>query len=79
MRLKNFDPSDHGRHESHKVALRDIQKSLEKMDSLQYLMYAENKHSLLIVLQGLDTAGKDGVIRHVLTGMNPQGLQGGEI
>ena len=43
------------------------------MDELQYLMYAEQKHSLLIILQGIDAAGKDGVIRHVLTGMNPQG------
>ncbi len=43
------------------------------MEDLQYLMYAENKHSLLIVLQGLDAAGKDGVVRHVLTGMNPSG------
>ena len=45
------------------------------MEELQYLMYAENKHSLLIVLQGLDAAGKDGVVRHVLSGMNPSGLQ----
>jgi len=36
-------------------------------------MYAENKHSLLIVLQGLDAAGKDGTVRHVFTGMNPEG------
>lgn len=43
------------------------------MEQLQYLMYAERKHSLLIVLQGLDAAGKDGVVRHVLTGMNPSG------
>jgi PPK2 family polyphosphate:nucleotide phosphotransferase len=43
------------------------------MEQLQYRMYAENKHSLLIALQGLDAAGKDGVVRHVLTGMNPSG------
>ncbi len=43
------------------------------MEELQYRMYAGNKHSLLIVLQGLDAAGKDGVVRHVLTGMNPSG------
>jgi PPK2 family polyphosphate:nucleotide phosphotransferase len=43
------------------------------MEQLQYRMYAENKHSLLIVLQGLDAAGKDGVVRHVLSGMNPSG------
>src|SRR5204862_6632093 len=53
--------------------LREIQENLQKMEQLQYRMYAENKHSLLIVLQGLDAAGKDGVVRHVLTGMNPSG------
>jgi PPK2 family polyphosphate:nucleotide phosphotransferase len=73
IRLKHFDPGYRGRHEAHKSALAEIQDNLQKMDQLQYLMYAENKHSLLIVLQGLDAAGKDGVVRHVLTGMNPEG------
>ena len=73
IRLKHFDPGYHGEHESHKSALLEIQKNLQKMDQLQYRMYAENKHSLLIVLQGLDAAGKDGVVRHVLTGLNPSG------
>jgi PPK2 family polyphosphate:nucleotide phosphotransferase len=73
VRLKHFDPSYHGKHESHRSALPEIQRNLQKMEQLQYLMYAESKHSLLIVLQGLDAAGKDGVVRHVLTGMNPSG------
>jgi PPK2 family polyphosphate:nucleotide phosphotransferase len=73
IRLKHLDPSSHGKHESHKAALPEIQEYLEKMEELQYRMYAENKHSLLIVLQGLDAAGKDGVVRHVLTGLNPSG------
>jgi PPK2 family polyphosphate:nucleotide phosphotransferase len=73
IRLKHFDPGYHGKHESHKAALPEIQENLQKMEELQYRMYAENKHSLLIVLQGLDAAGKDGVVRHVLTGMNPEG------
>jgi PPK2 family polyphosphate:nucleotide phosphotransferase len=73
IRLKHFDPGYHGKHESHKSALPEIQENRQKMEDLQYLMYAENKHSLLIVLQGLDAAGKDGVVRHVLTGMNPSG------
>lgn len=42
------------------------------MDRLQYLLYADGNQSLLVVLQGLDAAGKDGVIRHVFSGMNPQ-------
>ena len=73
IRLKHFDPGYHGKHESHKKALSQIKENLQKMEQLQYRMYAENKHSLLIVLQGLDAAGKDGVVRHVLTGMNPAG------
>ena len=73
IRLKHFDPGYHGKHESRESALPEIQKNLQRMEELQYLMYAENKHSLLIVLQGLDAAGKDGVVRHVLTGMNPSG------
>jgi PPK2 family polyphosphate:nucleotide phosphotransferase len=73
IRLKHLDPGYHGKHESHKSALPEIQQYLQKMEQLQYLMYAEKKHSLLIVLQGLDAAGKDGVVRHVLTGMNPSG------
>src|SRR6058998_2851888 len=73
IRLKHFDPGYHGKHESPKSALPEIQENRQKMEELQYLMYAENKHSLLIVLQGLDAAGKDGVVRHVLTGMNPSG------
>ncbi|PYJ12374.1 MAG: polyphosphate kinase 2 [Verrucomicrobia bacterium] len=71
--LTDFDPSYHGKHESRKSALPEIEENRQKMDELQYLMYAENKHSLLIVLQGLDAGGKDGVVRHVFTGLNPEG------
>jgi PPK2 family polyphosphate:nucleotide phosphotransferase len=73
IRLKDFDPGYHGKHGSHKSALPEIEENRQKMDELQYLMYAENKHSLLVVLQGLDAAGKDGVVRHVFTGINPEG------
>lgn len=47
---------------------------LEELDELQNLLYAENKHSILIVIQGMDGSGKDGVIRNVLGNMNPQGV-----
>src|SRR6059036_2988681 len=75
IRLKHFDPGYHGKHESHKSALPEIEENVQKMDELQYLMYAENKHALLIVLQGLDASGKDGTIRHVMSGLNPQGVE----
>jgi PPK2 family polyphosphate:nucleotide phosphotransferase len=47
---------------------------IEELDVLQNLLYAENKHSILIVIQGMDGSGKDGVIRNVLGNMNPQGV-----
>jgi PPK2 family polyphosphate:nucleotide phosphotransferase len=50
-----------------------LQETASRMAELQYMMYAENKRSLLIVLQAMDTGGKDGTIRHVMTGLNPAG------
>lgn len=47
---------------------------LEELDELQNLLFAESKHSVLIVIQGIDGSGKDGVIRNVLGNMNPQGV-----
>ncbi len=47
---------------------------LEELDELQNLLFAENKHSILVVIQGIDGSGKDGVIRNVLGNMNPQGV-----
>ena len=49
-------------------------KILEELDDLQNLLFAENKHSILVVIQGMDASGKDGVIRNVFTSMNPQGV-----
>lgn len=47
---------------------------IAELNELQNLLYAESKHSVLVVLQGMDASGKDGVIRHVLGTMNPQGV-----
>lgn len=55
-----------------KSRLKALRQSLF---SLQNMLYADSRYSLLIVLQGLDTSGKDGVIRHALSSMNPQGVQ----
>jgi len=48
---------------------------VRKIDHLQYVMHAEKKHSLLIILQGLDAGGKDGAVRHILTSLNPAGCR----
>ncbi len=73
VRLAKIDPSFTGTHKSHADAKPEIEQHVERMDKLQYLLYADHSHSLLVVLQALDGAGKDGVIRHLFTGMNPQG------
>ncbi|TKB26705.1 polyphosphate kinase 2 family protein [Desulfopila sp. IMCC35006] len=73
VHLRKIDPDFSDQHESHKHALPEIKHYVKKMQELQYLLYAEDRRSLLIVLQGRDAAGKDGTINHVLTGMNPQG------
>ena len=73
VRLSDIDPSFSGKHESHEEALPEIQKHVQHMAELQYRLYADGDQSLLIVLQALDAAGKDGTIRHLFTGMNPQG------
>ncbi len=71
--LSKVDAGYKDRHESHEHALPEIEAYNRKLGDLQYLMYAEGKRSLLIVLQGRDAAGKDGTINHVLSAMNPQG------
>jgi len=73
INLTDRDPEDTlgwDKDHSMKASLR---KSIQHLDSLQYLLYAEHKHALLIILQGRDAAGKDGTIRHVMAGINPQG------
>ena len=50
------------------------EKILTELDDLQNLLFAEGKHSILVILQGMDASGKDGVVRNVFTAMNPQGV-----
>ena len=74
FKLADIDPAYKGKHESHQSAALEIAHHVESLARLQYKLYAEGKRSLLIVLQGLDASGKDGVIKHVLSGTNPQGV-----
>ncbi|PQJ11087.1 polyphosphate kinase [Flavipsychrobacter stenotrophus] len=52
----------------------ELAKILEGLDELQNLLYAEGKHSILVIIQGMDASGKDGLTRDVFTSMNPQGV-----
>src|ERR1017187_1815712 len=57
------------------AAAAQLDKNLERLSVLQYLLYAEARRSLLVVLQGIDAGGKDGTIQHVMSGLNPQGVR----
>jgi PPK2 family polyphosphate:nucleotide phosphotransferase len=72
FRLKKFSPGDtHGVSKSY--AEKTLPKHIRKLAGLHDLLYAEHKRALLIVLQGMDASGKDGAIKHVMSGVNPQG------
>ncbi len=76
IELKDSDPSSTGEFEGDKKAgLQAVRGLLQELDSLQELLYAEHKHKVLIVLQGMDASGKDGTIRRVFEGVNPQGVR----
>ena len=75
VRLADIDPGYHGSYETNEAAQPEISSLVQQLDRLQYVMFAEKKHSLLIVLQGLDASGKDGTIRHIFSGMNPAGCR----
>jgi len=75
VRLDEIDAGYRGGHEDKVSAQPEIEEHVQKLHDLQYLLYAENRRSLLIVLQGMDASGKDGTISHVLGAMNPQGCR----
>jgi PPK2 family polyphosphate:nucleotide phosphotransferase len=62
-------------YESKKQYRKLLERHVEKLSSLQQLHYASNRFALLLIFQGIDSAGKDGAIRHVMSGVNPQGCE----
>ncbi len=74
--LKDFDPEDQSLStDGKKTAKKEIKQLRKKLIQLQNLLYAENKHKVLIVLQAMDSGGKDGTIRSIFKGVNPQGVR----
>ena len=73
FRLKDFDPA--GTQQVNLKAESDefLNQSVERMSELQRKLYAQDRWALLLIFQGMDAAGKDGAIRHVMSGINPQG------
>jgi PPK2 family polyphosphate:nucleotide phosphotransferase len=76
VKLSEWDPSDMSAFPVDKKEGRERLLELNhKLEELQELLFAEDKHKVLIVLQAMDTGGKDGTIRHVFEGVNPQGVR----
>jgi PPK2 family polyphosphate:nucleotide phosphotransferase len=75
FRLKDFDPADTSGVKSKKHAEKELPLGIERMVELQDKLYAQDRWAILLIFQALDAAGKDGVIKHVMSGLNPQGCQ----
>ncbi|MGH9538714.1 MAG: polyphosphate kinase 2 family protein [Terriglobales bacterium] len=75
FRLKDYDPGDTAKLHSQEHAEELLAKGVARMAELQDKLYAQNRWGLLIIFQAMDAAGKDGAIKHVMSGVNPQGCQ----
>src|SRR5579875_54324 len=75
VKLKDYDPDFTNGYSHHNEAKEDLESLGDELSELQELLWAAAHNSLLIILQGMDTSGKDGTIRHVFSHVNPQGCQ----
>jgi len=73
--LKDHATNDTGDYKEKTEAVADLAKNIERLAELQDVLYAQDIHSLLVVFQAMDAAGKDSVVKHVMSGINPQGCQ----
>jgi PPK2 family polyphosphate:nucleotide phosphotransferase len=73
--LDDYPTDSTGDYKDKTEAVDDLAKNIERIGDLQDVLYAQNVHALLIVIQAMDAAGKDSVIKHVMTGINPQGCR----
>jgi PPK2 family polyphosphate:nucleotide phosphotransferase len=75
FRMKDFDPADTGHWKSKEAAEKALEEGIARTEELQDKLYAQDNWSLLLIFQAMDAAGKDGAIKHVMSGVNPQGCQ----
>jgi PPK2 family polyphosphate:nucleotide phosphotransferase len=73
--LKDYDPNFTGRYHDKQEATEKLQKDIAELVRLQDILYAYDVYGILLIFQALDAAGKDGTIKHVMSGVNPQGCQ----
>ncbi|SEU31030.1 PPK2 family polyphosphate kinase [Paenibacillus sp. NFR01] len=72
--LKKLDPGESGDFDSKEEAAVKMQALKDRLAELQDILFAQKKHSLLVILQGMDSSGKDGTVKHIFSGINPQGF-----
>lgn len=75
IRLKDFDPADTGKFHSKEEAQQKLETDICRLAEYQDILYAQDTKALLIIFQALDAAGKDSTIKHVMSGVNPQGTE----
>ena len=75
VRLKDFDPGYTGKFKNKAAAQRKLADDIEELARWQEVLYAQDNWALLVIFQALDAAGKDGAIKHVMSGVNPAGVQ----
>jgi PPK2 family polyphosphate:nucleotide phosphotransferase len=75
IRLRDYDPGFTSHYKNKAEASAKLRKDIKRLRKYQDMLYAQKTYALLIVLQAMDTAGKDGTIKHVMSGVNPQGTQ----
>jgi PPK2 family polyphosphate:nucleotide phosphotransferase len=75
IKLKDYEPKYTGKYKNKKEAVQKLEDDILKLQQYQDVLYAQDTYALLIVFQAMDAAGKDGTIKHVMSGVNPQGCQ----
>jgi PPK2 family polyphosphate:nucleotide phosphotransferase len=75
FRLRDFDPADTGKLKSKEHAAAELQRGVDQLCDLQDKLYAQHQWALLLIFQAMDAAGKDGTIKHVMSGVNPAGCE----
>jgi PPK2 family polyphosphate:nucleotide phosphotransferase len=73
--LSDYDPGYSGGYQTKGETKAELKRNGKRLQELQEVLWAEGKHALLIILQAMDAGGKDGTIKHVMRGVNPQGCQ----
>ena len=75
IKLKDYDTQYTGKYNKKKEAIKKLEKDILQLEQYQDVLYAQDTYALLILFQAMDAAGKDGTIKHVMSGVNPQGCQ----